>query len=148
MTKRVLFILLCIFGLSSLAGAQRFSLGGGVTLFSPNGTPLEFGLSAQFSAVNLLSLGVLNVDARASVDIDFGTGGALGFAGFGRVSLPVLDFYLGPTVNVSFTRGLGVGAILGLRSPVSAPIGVFGEVEFMFVPASLRIRAGVAIPIF
>jgi hypothetical protein len=148
MTKRVLCILLCVLGISSLAHAQRFSFGGGVTLFSPNGAPLEFGLSAQFSLVNLLSLGILNVDARASADIDFGTGGAIGIASFGRISLPVLDFYAGPTVNVSFTRGLGIGAILGLRSPVSAPIGVFGEVEFMFVPASLRLRAGVAIPIF
>ena len=145
MIKRLLWIAVLILGCSSLSQAQRFSAGGGLTLFSPNGAPLAFGLSFQFSALNLVNLGAVGVDARLSTDIDFGSGGAIGLSAFGRFNLGVLDLYLGPTLNVSFTRGFGVGAVLGIRSPVSASIGVFGEVEFLFTPASLRLRGGLAI---
>ena len=147
MMRRFLWIAIVILGCSSLADAQRFSASGGVTLFSPGGEPLAFGLSFNFSALNLVNLGAVGVDARVSADIDFRSGGAIGLSGFGRFNLGVLDLYLGPTLNVSFTRGFGVGAILGIRSPVSASIGVFGEVEFLFTPASLRLRGGIAIPL-
>ncbi len=146
-TKRLLWMIVLVLSCSSLANAQRFSAGGGVTLFSPGGAPLAFGLSFQFSALNLVNLGAVGLDARVSADIDFGSGGAIGLSGLGRFNLGVLDLYLGPTLNVSFTRGFGVGAILGVRSPVSASIGVFGEVEFLFTPASLRLRGGIAIPL-
>jgi hypothetical protein len=146
MTRRLLCIAVLILGFSSVGQAQRFSLGGGASLFSAGGAPLEFGLSFNFAALNLLSFGTVALDARVNADIDFGTGGAIGLSAIGRIDLNILNLYLGPTLNVSFTRGLGVGALLGIRSPVNAPLGVFGEVEFLFVPASLRIRGGLAIP--
>jgi hypothetical protein len=147
MMRKLLCILVVIFGFSSLSHAQRFSTGGGITLLSPGGAPLEFGLGFNFSALNLLSLGRINFDARATADIDFGSGGAIGVSGLARINFNVLDLYLGPTLNLSFTRGAGIGATFGIRSPVDAPFGVFGEVEFLFVPASLRLRGGVVIPL-
>ena len=147
MMKRLLCILVVILGCSNFSQAQRFSAGGGIALLSPGGAPLEFGLSFNFSALNLLNLGRISLDARATADIDFGSGGAIGVSTLARINFSVLDLYLGPTLNLSFTRGIGIGATLGIRSPVDAPFGVFGEVEFLFAPASLRLRGGVVIPL-
>jgi hypothetical protein len=143
--KKLLIVLLTIFGFSSLAQpalAQRFSAGAALTLFSPGGSALGFGISGNFAVLELVKSGVFNVDVRGTLDLDFNFGVELNFSVFARLNLKGLDVYAGPTVSVLLGVGFGLGATIGIRSPVEQPVGVFGELEFLFAPAALRLRFG------
>jgi hypothetical protein len=143
--KKLLVILLAIIGFASLnqpAFAQRFSAGAAITLFGPGGSALGFGISGNFAALDLLKAGAFGFDARATLDLDFNYGVELNFSGFARLNLRALNVYAGPTVSVLLGVGFGLGATIGIRSPVEQPIGFFGELEFLFVPAALRLRFG------
>lgn len=143
--KKILIIVIVIFGFSSLsqpAIAQRFSAGAALTLFSPGGSALGFGISGNFSVLELVKAGIFNLDFRGTLDIDFNYGVEFNFSGLARLSLRGLNVYAGPTVSVLLGVGFGLGATIGIRSPVEQPVGVFGELEFLFVPAALRLRFG------
>jgi hypothetical protein len=144
--KKLVIVLLTVFGFLSLAQpalAQRFSAGAALTLFSPRGTALGFGISGSFAVLELVKSGVFNLDARATLDLDFNYGVELNFSGFARLNLRGLNVYAGPTVSILLGVGFGLGATVGIRSPVEQPIGFFGELEFLFAPAALRLRFGI-----
>jgi hypothetical protein len=141
----VLIATLGLMNLSQPANAQRFSAGAAITLFGPGGSALGFGISGNFAALELVKFGVLNIDARATLDIDFNFGVEFNFSGFARFNLRSIDVYAGPTVSILLGYGFGFGATLGIRSSSIQPVGVFGELEFLFVPAALRFRVGVNI---
>jgi hypothetical protein len=143
--KKLVIVLLAVLGFSSLAQpalAQRFSAGAALTLFSPGGSALGFGISANVAALELVKFGVFSLDARGTLDLDFNFGVELNFSAFARLNLKGLDVYAGPTVSLLLGVGLALGATIGIRSPVEQPVGVFGELEFLFVPAALRLRFG------
>jgi hypothetical protein len=143
--KKIVIILLTVLGFSSLnqpAFAQRFSAGAAITMFGPGGKALGFGISGNFAVLELVKAGVFNLDFRGTLDIDFNYGVEFNFSGFARLGLRGLNVYAGPTVSILLGYGFGIGATIGIRSPVEQPVGVFGELEFLFVPASLRLRFG------
>jgi hypothetical protein len=90
----------------------------------------------------VVKAGIFNLDFRGTLDIDFNYGVEFNFSGFARLNLRSLNVYVGPTVSVLLGVGFGLGATIGIRSPVEQPVGVFGELEFLFVSAALRLRFG------
>ena len=146
--KKLIVVLIAVLGLMNLSqpvNAQRFSAGAAITLFGPGGSSLGFGISGNFAALELVKFGVFNLDARATLDIDFNFGVELNFSTFARLNLRSLDVYAGPTVSILLGYGFGFGATLGIRTASTQPVGIFGELEFLFVPAALRFRFGVNI---
>jgi hypothetical protein len=144
--NKLVLILLTVIGFSSLsqpAFAQRFSAGAAITLFSPGGSSLGFGISGNFAVLELVKTGIFNLDARGTLDIDFNYGVEFNFSALARLNLRSLNVYAGPTVSVLLGVGFGLGATIGIRSPVEQPVGVFGELEFLFAPAALRLRFGI-----
>ncbi len=141
--KKWLLIFIALIGFSSLANAQRFSVGGGLTLFSPGGAGLSFGLSANAAALDIFTAGNFGFDARGTFDADFGSGIGITLSMFARLWLRQFELYVGPTLGILLNRGVGLGATLGIRTPGNVPFGFFGELEFLSNPASLRIRAGI-----
>jgi hypothetical protein len=144
--KKWIVVLIAVLGfmiLNQPAHAQRFSAGAAMTLFGPGGKALGFGISGNFTALELVKSGAFNLDARATLDLDFNYGVELNFSGFARFNLKTIDVYAGPTVSILLGYGFGFGATVGIRSASSQPVGVFGELEFLFVPAALRFRFGV-----
>ncbi len=143
--KKILLVLMVVFGFSSLtqpALAQRFSAGAAITLFGPGGSALGFGISGNVAALDILKAGAFGFDARGTLDLDFNYGVEFNFSGFARLNLRALSVYAGPTISVLLGVGFGLGATVGIRSPIEQAIGFFGELEFLFVPAALRLRFG------
>jgi hypothetical protein len=141
--KKILFVLMALLCFSSLSNAQRFSVGGGLTLYSPGGAGLSFGLSGNVAALDIFTVGNFGFDARGTFDVDFGSGLGITLSAFARLWLRQFELYAGPTLGILFGRGVGVGATLGIRTPGNVPFGFFGELEFLSSPAALRLRAGI-----
>jgi hypothetical protein len=143
--KKLAIVLLTVLGFSSFSQpvlAQQFSAGAAITLFGPGGSALGFGISANFAALDVLRAGAFGFDVRGTLDLDFNYGVEFNVSGFARLNLRALNVYAGPTLSVLLGVGFGLGATIGIRSPVEQPFGFFGELEFLFVPAALRLRFG------
>ena len=137
--KKWFLILVAILGFSSLAGAQKFSVGGGLTSQFQNGFVLGFGLN--LGAEDLVKFSKdFGLDARVDLEGSFGAGAflfGLGAGVYGSYQISDIDIYFGPRVIVllSPASAFGFGALLGVRYDLSKTLGLYSEIRFLFVPA-------------
>jgi hypothetical protein len=133
--KKWLFILVAILGFSSFAGAQKFSVGGGLTSQFQNGFVLGFGLN--LGAENLVKFGKdFGLDARVDLEGQFIPGGLsllASLAVLGSYQITNIDIYFGP--RVSYGSAFGFGALLGVRYDLTNTLGLYSEIRLFFVPA-------------
>jgi hypothetical protein len=137
--KKWLLIFVAILGFSSLAGAQRFSIGGGISgSFGSGGSAFSFGVN--FGIDDLARIGPIGVDAR--FDLEGGsTGGGFAFAisaaALGTFQVAQFTLYAGPRVTflISPVQGFGFGALAGARYAIAAGLSAYGELKLLFSPA-------------
>ncbi len=138
--KKWFLILVAVMGFSSLAGAQKFSVGGGLTSQFQSGFVLGFGLN--LGAEDLVKFSKdFGLDARVDIEGSFIPGGFLFGAGIGVFAsyqiASDIDIYFGPRaiILLSPATGFGFGALLGVRFDWTNTIGTYLETRFLFVPA-------------
>ena len=139
--KKILFILIVIFGLSTASHAQDFSFGAGLGMFNQNSSAgLSLSLPMNF---RLVRLSEVNINLRAEVGIVFSQKPALTALISPMVSytLAPLEFlpitlYVGATLRLFVQNVLEdsrayywsfLGAVAGLSVSITGFIGVFIE---------------------
>ncbi len=133
--KKWFLILVAVLGFSSLAGAQKFSVGGGLTSQFQSGFVLGFGIN--LGVENLVKFSKdFGLDARVDLEGTFLPGGLslLGsLAVLGSYQIDDLDIYFGP--RLSYGSAFGFGALIGLRFDWTSTFGTYIETRFLFTPA-------------
>lgn len=133
--KKWFLILVAVLGFSSLAGAQKFSIGGGITSQFQNGFTIGIGLNLGVEDIVKFSKD-FGLDARVDLEATFLPGGVsiLGsLAVLGSYQISDIDIYFGP--RLSYGSAFGFGALLGVRYDLSNSLGLYSEVRFLFTPA-------------
>jgi hypothetical protein len=137
--KKWFLILLAIIGFSSFAGAQKFTVGAGLTSQFSDG--VTFGFGVNLSVEKLVKLGKdLDIDARVDFEGTFaGATFVFGVSVEAMVAYQIADFgiYAGPraTLFISPAQVFGFGAIVGFRYTLSKALSLYLESRLLFVPA-------------
>jgi hypothetical protein len=137
--KKWFLILLAIIGFSSFAGAQKFTVGAGLTSQFSDGVVIGFGVN--LGVEKLVKLGKdLDIDAR----VDFEGAFTSAFFVFGvsveaMIAYQIADFgiYAGPraTLFISPAQVFGFGAIVGFRYTLGKALSLYLESRLLFTPA-------------
>jgi hypothetical protein len=144
--KRFLIALIVILGFSSLAGAQKFSIGGGITGSAGSGQAAQIGASLQFTVGDLLKLGPIGVDLRVNADATFSSSTSIEIGVSPLATFQVAQFrlYAGPSLKFFIPGGLGFGAAAGFNYPIAPGLSSYAELNLTFAPfSSWAIRVGV-----
>jgi hypothetical protein len=137
--KKFLFAAFLVFGFSSLAGAQSFSLRGGLNLAF--GSSVAVGADFGFRAMKVTKISEgLNFGIRSDIELQFSDP----FAASITIS-PVLSFilapntliYVGPTLGLNFgvATDFLLGADLGFEAFVSPDAKLYSDVMLFVLPA-------------
>ena len=147
--KKWLLIFVAILGFSSLAGAQRFSIGGGLsgTAGSDIVSSLVFGINLQIE--DLARIGPIGIDARADLEgqiigNSFSLG--LGLAALGTFQVQQFVIYAGPRVFIPLIPSnlFAMGALAGARYSIGGGLSAYGELSILFTtPIFWRLGFGV-----
>ncbi len=133
--KKWFLILVAVLGFSSLAGAQKFSVGGGLTSQFQYGFVLGIGLNVGVE--DLVKFGQdFGLDARVDIEGAFAAGGfffGASAAVLGSYQITDLDIYFGPRITIG--SAIGFGGLIGLRYDLTNKIGLYVETRLLFVPA-------------
>ncbi len=137
--KKWLLVFVAILGFSSLAGAQRFSIGGGISgSFGSGSSAFSFGVNLGIE--DLARLGPIGVDAR--LDLEGASLGGVFILGagasvMGTFQVAQFTLYAGPRVVFVFvpTTAFGFGAIAGARYSIGGGLSAYGELKLLFSPA-------------
>ncbi len=144
--KRFLLVLLVILGFSSLAGAQKFSIGGGITGSAGSGQAAQIGASLQFTVGDLLKIGPIGVDLRVNADATFSSSTTIEIGVSPLATFQVAQFrlYAGPSLKFFIPGGLGFGAAAGFNYPIAPGLNSYAEINLTFAPfSSWALRVGV-----
>jgi hypothetical protein len=144
--KRILIVLVALLGFSSFAGAQKFSIGGGITGSAGSGQNAQIGASVQFTVGDLLKIGPLGVDLRLSADATFSSSTSIEIGVTPLATFQVAQFrlYAGPSLKFFIPGGLGFGAAAGFNYPIAPGLNSYAEINLTFAPfSSWALRVGV-----
>ncbi len=144
--KRILIVLLALLGLSSLANAQKFSIGGGITGSAGSGQTAQIGASVQLTVGDLLKIGPIGVDLRVNADATFSSSTSIeiGVSPLATFELAQFRLYAGPSLKFFIPRGLGFGAAAGFNYPIAPGLNSYAELNLTFAPFSgWAVRVGV-----
>jgi hypothetical protein len=144
--KRFLIILMVILGFSSMAGAQKFSIGGGITGSAGSGQTAQIGASVQFTVGDLVKLGPIGVDLRVNADATFSSSTSIEIGVSPLATFQVAQFrlYAGPSLKFFIPGGLGFGAAAGFNYPIAPGLNSYAELNLTFAPfSSWAVRVGV-----
>ncbi len=144
--KRFLIVLLFVLGFSSLAGAQKFSIGGGINGSAGSGSTTQLGASVQFTVGDLLQIGPLGVDLRVNADATFSSAVTIeiGISPLATFQVAQFSLYAGPSLKFFIPGGFGFGAAAGFTYPIAPGLNSYAELNLTFSPvSSWAIRAGV-----
>jgi hypothetical protein len=144
--KRILIVVLVLLGFSSFAGAQKFSIGGGITGSAGSGQNAQIGASVQFTIGDLLKIGPIGVDLRLNADANFSSSTTIEIGVTPLATLEVAQFklYAGPSLKFFIPGGLGFGAAAGFNYPIAPGLNSYAEINLTFVPiSSWALRVGV-----
>lgn len=144
--KRLLIVLVALLGFCSLAGAQKFSIGGGITGSAGSGQAAQIGASVQFTVGDLVKIGPLGVDLRTSLDATFSSAVVIeiGITPLATFQVAQFRLYAGPSLKFFIPGGLGFGAAVGFNYPIAPGLNSYAELNLTFVPVgSWEVRVGV-----
>lgn len=144
--KRVVIVLLVLLGFSSLAGAQKFSIGGGITGSAGSGQSAQIGASVQFTVGDLLKIGPIGIDLRVNADATFSSSTSIEIGVSPLATFQVAQFrlYAGPSLKFFIPGGLGFGAAAGFNYPIAPGLNSYAEINLTFTPiSSWALRVGV-----
>jgi hypothetical protein len=144
--QRFLIILMVILGFSSMAGAQKFSIGGGITGSAGSGQTAQIGASVQFTVGDLIKLGSIGVDLRVNADATFSSSTTIEIGVSPLATFQVAQFrlYAGPSLKFFIPGGLGFGAAAGFNFPIAPGLNSYAELNLTFAPfSSWAVRVGV-----
>ena len=138
--KKWFLILVAVLGFSSFAGAQKFSVGGGLISFG-DGFNIGFGIN-------------LGIEDLVKFSQDFGLDARVDFEGviapapvglillgnvgvYGSYQISDFDIYFGPrfVLVVSPTSLFFVQGLLGIRYDISKTVGLYVESRITLIPA-------------
>jgi hypothetical protein len=137
--KQPLLVAGAALALSSFAGAQKFSVGGGVSGSAASGSAAQLSFGINFGVEDLARLGPVGVDARLDVDgtlVSSTLGLSVGAAVMGTFGVGGITLYAGPRAvyAVSLVGSFGFGAIAGGRYSIASNISAYLEGKFLFTP--------------
>ncbi len=144
--KRILIVLMVLLGFSSFAGAQKFSIGGGINGSAGSGQSAQIGASVQFSINDLVAIGPLGVDLRINADATFSSSTSIEIGVTPLATFQVAQFrlYAGPSLKFFIPGGLGFGAAAGFNYPIAPGLDSYAEINLTFAPfSSWALRVGV-----
>jgi hypothetical protein len=144
--KRILIVLLVLLGFSSFAGAQKFSIGGGITGSAGSGQSAQIGASVQVTVGDLVKLGPIGVDLRVNADATFSSSTSIEIGVSPLATFQVAQFrlYAGPSLKFFIPGGLGFGAAAGFNYPIAPGLNSYAELNLTFAPvSSWAVRVGV-----
>jgi hypothetical protein len=144
--KRALIVLLMLLGFSSLASAQKFSIGGGITGSAGSGQTAQIGASVQVTVGDLVKLGPIGVDLRVNADATFSSSTSIeiGVSPLATFEVAQFKLYAGPSLKFFIPGGLGFGAAAGFNYPIAPGLNSYAELNFTFAPfSSWAVRVGV-----
>lgn len=144
--KRVVIVFLVLLGFSSLAGAQKFSIGGGITGSAGSGQSAQIGASVQFTVGDLLKIGPIGVDLRVNADATFSSSTSIeiGISPLATFEVAQFRLYAGPSLKFFIPGGLGFGAAAGFNYPIAPGLNSYAEINLTFAPiSSWALRVGV-----
>ena len=144
--KHFLIVVLVVLGFSSLAGAQKFSIGGGITGSAGSGQTAQIGASLQFTVGDLVKIGPIGVDLRVNADATFSSGTSIEIGVSPLATFQVAQFrlYAGPSLKFFIPGGLGFGAAAGFNYPIAPGLNSYAEINLTFAPfSSWAVRVGV-----
>ena len=147
--KKWLLIFVAILGFSSLAGAQRFSIGGGISGSAGSDIVSNLVFTISLGIEEIVNLGPIGVDARIDLEGQlFGSSLTLGVGAAALATFQVTTFtiYGGPSVFLPITPSgaLQIGAIAGVRYSIALGLSAYGELKLRFVdPFYWRLGFGV-----
>lgn len=144
--KRVVIVFLVLLGFSSLAGAQKFSIGGGITGSAGSGQSAQIGASVQFTVGDLLKIGPIGVDLRINADATFSSSTSIeiGISPLATFEVAQFRLYAGPSLKFFIPGGLGFGAAAGFNYPIAPGLNSYAEINLTFAPiSSWALRVGV-----
>ncbi|MFN3266159.1 MAG: hypothetical protein ACK41E_04895 [Deinococcales bacterium] len=131
-------IFVAILGFSSLAGAQRFSIGGGISGSAGSDIVSTLTFSINLTVEDLARVGPIGVDARAELEgALFGNALTIGVNAAALATFGVSNFtlYGGPSVFLPVvpSGALQIGAIVGARTQIALGLSAYGELKLRFV---------------
>jgi hypothetical protein len=147
--KKWLLVFVAILGFSSLAGAQRFSIGGGISGSAGSDIASTLTFSINLTIEDLARIGPIGVDARAELEgALFGSSLTVGVGAAALATFQVNTFtlYGGPSVFLPIVPSspLEFGAIVGARYAIALGLSAYGELKLRFVnPLYWRLGFGV-----
>lgn len=144
--KHILIILVALFGFSSFAGAQKFSIGGGISGSAGSGQSAQIGANLQFTVGELLKIGPLGVDLRINADATFSSSTIfeIGITPLATFQVAQFRLYAGPSLKFFIPGGLGFGAAAGFNYPIAPGLNSYAELNLTFAPfSSWAVRVGV-----
>jgi hypothetical protein len=144
--KRILIMLLVLLGFSSLASAQKFSIGGGITGSAGSGQTAQIGASVQVTVGDLVKIGPIGVDLRVNADATFSSSTSIEIGVSPLATFEVAQFrlYAGPSLKFFIPGGLGFGAAAGFNYPIAPGLNSYAELNLTFAPfSSWAVRVGV-----
>ena len=148
--KKWLLIFVAILGFSSLAGAQRFSIGGGISGSAGSDIASTLTFNVILGIQDLARIGPIGVDGRVELEGQFfGSSIAIGAGAAALATFQVTTFtiYGGPSVFLPITPSgaLQIGAIAGVRYQIALGLSAYGEVKLRFItPLYWRLGFGVS----
>lgn len=147
--KKWLLIFVAILGFSSLAGAQRFSIGGGISGSAGSDIVSSLTFSVNLTIEDLARIGPIGVDGRVELEgALFGSSISVGVGAAALATFQVTTFviYGGPSVFLPIvpSGALQIGAIAGVRYSIALGLSAYGELKLRFVdPLYWRLGFGV-----
>jgi hypothetical protein len=144
--KRILIVLMVLLGFCSFAGAQKFSIGGGITGSAGSGQSAQIGASLQFTVGDLVKIGPIGVDLRVNADATFSSSTSIEIGVSPLATFQVAQFrlYAGPSLKFFIPGGLGFGAAAGFNYPIAPGLNSYAELNLTFAPfSSWAVRVGV-----
>jgi hypothetical protein len=147
--KKWLLIFVAILGFSSLAGAQRFSIGGGISGSAGSDIVSSLTFSINLTIEDLARIGPIGVDGRVELEGQlFGSSLSVGVGAAALATFQVSNFtlYGGPSVYLPIvpSGALQIGAIIGARTTIALGLSAYGELKLRFIdPLFWRLGFGV-----
>ncbi len=147
--KKWLLVFVAILGFSSLAGAQRFSIGGGISGSAGSDIISNLVFTINLGVEDFARVGPIGVDLRVDLEGQlFGSSLTVGVgaAALGTFQITNITIYGGPSVFLPITPSgaLQIGAIAGVRYSIALGLSAYGELKLRFSnPIYWRLGFGV-----
>jgi hypothetical protein len=147
--KKWLLIFVAILGFSSLASAQRFSIGGGISGSAGSDIVGDLTFTISLGIEEIVNLGPIGVDARFDLEGQvLGSTFRMGVEAAALATFQVTNvtIYAGPSAFLPIvpSGALQIGAIAGARYQIAAGLSAYGELKLRFInPIFWRLGFGV-----